>query len=125
MADLFESLPTPRSNYPELLNHLADSVCSIAMEFGIDRCVSEQIGHEVAVKMATDFGGQNVYIPIGLTFKLHQRDLEIFNQFNGNNHNELARINKICVQRIYKIIKAVRAREIARRQGGLFPVETQ
>ncbi|MDN5451260.1 MAG: DNA-binding protein, partial [Enterobacterales bacterium] len=46
-----------------------------------------------------------------------QRDLQIFSEFNGRNHSELAKKYSVSLQWIYKIVKAVRKEEQDRMQG--------
>ncbi|MDK4537214.1 Mor transcription activator family protein [Kingella kingae] len=43
----------------------------------------------------------------------------IYAEFDGKNHQELARKYNLAVQRIYKIVKAAAAHEMANRQGSL------
>lgn len=110
-----------RSKGPELLVDLAQHVAASVVELaglGSDR--AEQVGREVAERMASHWGGQNIYFPMGLSYKLSQRDRQIFDEFTGSNHSELARKYGVSLQWIYKIIKTVRQEEVARRQAALF-----
>ena len=66
--------------------------------------------------LATHWGGQMVTIPKDYFFKLAARDMKIYHQFNGNNHSELARLHKMSVRGIYKLLDRVHKREIDRRQ---------
>jgi Mor family transcriptional regulator len=61
--------------------------------------------------MAGHWGGQNIYFPMGLSYKLSQRDQAIYNEFNGINHSELARKHHVSLQWIYKIVKTVQKEE--------------
>jgi len=70
--------------------------------------------------MAAHWGGQNIYFPMGLSYKLSQRDRQIYDDFTGANHSELARKYGVSLQWIYKIVKTVRQEEMARRQGAVF-----
>ncbi|WP_330166238.1 Mor transcription activator family protein, partial [Escherichia coli] len=65
-------------------------------------------------------GGQNVYFPMGMVWKVSQRDREIFREFNGRNHHELARKFGVSLQWVYSVVKRVRKEEISRLQGQLF-----
>ena len=110
-----------KSKGPELLVDLAEQ-CSLALKesAGLDKDKADQVGREIAERMASHWGGQNIYFPMGLSYKLSQRDRLIYDEFNGSNHSELARKHGVSLQWIYKIIKTVRQEEIDRRQGGLF-----
>ena len=110
-----------RSKGPELLVDMAQHVSSALTELlGIASDKAEHVGQEIANRMAAHWGGQNIYFPMGLSYKLSQRDRLIYDEFNGSNHSELARKHGVSLQWIYKIIKTVRQEEIYRRQGGLF-----
>ena len=70
--------------------------------------------------MATHWGGQNIYFPMGLSYILSKRDRQIYAEFNGNNHSELARKYGISLQWVYKLIKTVHKEEMATRQQDMF-----
>ncbi len=110
-----------KSKGPELLVDLAEQ-CSVALRetAGLDKDKAEQVGREIADRMAAHWGGQNIYFPMGLSYKLSQRDRQIYDDFTGANHSELARKYGVSLQWIYKIVKTVRLEETARRQGNLF-----
>ena len=110
-----------KSKGPELLIDLAEQ-CSVALRetAGLDNDKAEQVGREIADRMASHWGGQNIYFPMGLSYKLSQRDRQIYDDFTGANHSELARKYGVSLQWIYKIVKTVRQEEMARRQGALF-----
>ncbi|WP_432719889.1 DNA-binding protein [Jeongeupia wiesaeckerbachi] len=113
-----------RSKGPELLVDLALHTAAALVELaGVEGARAEQLGREVADRMAGHWGGQNIYFPMGLSYKLSQRDRSIYDKFNGTNQSDLAREFGVSLQWVYKIIKAVRAEEMARRQGGLFENE--
>lgn len=110
-----------KSKGPELLVDLAQHTAVALTELlGIDPAQAEQAGREIADRMAGHWGGQNIYFPMGLSYKLSQRDQQIYDAFNGTNHSELARQYGVSLQWIYKIVKAVRTMETARRQGDMF-----
>lgn len=110
-----------KSKGPELLVDLAEQ-CSVALRetVGLDRDKAEQVGREIADRMASHWGGQNIYFPMGLSYKLSQRDRQIYDEFTGANHSELARKYGVSLQWIYKIVKMVHQEELARRQGDMF-----
>lgn len=110
-----------KSKGPELLVDLAEQ-CSVALRenAGLDKEKADQVGREIADRMAAHWGGQNIYFPMGLSYKLSQRDRQIYDDFNGTNHSDLARKYGVSLVWIYKIVKTVRQEEMARRQGSLF-----
>ncbi|EHD22615.1 MULTISPECIES: Mor transcription activator family protein [Brenneria] len=113
-----------RSKGPELLVELAQHTASTIKEVvEIDTDIADQIGEAVANRMMQVWGGQNVYFPMGMAWKVSQRDLEIFHEFNGRNHHELARKFGVSLQWVYSVVKRVRKEELDRMQGKLFDGE--
>lgn len=111
-----------KSKGPELLVDLADQCAAALKEMaGLEDEAAKQIGREVSDRMASHWGGQNIYFPMGLKLKLSQRDRQIYADFTGRNHSELARRWGVSLQWIYKIVKAMGEEEVARRQRPLFP----
>lgn len=110
----------PKSNYPELLMDLADQIAAklAAMEIDMEKAV--EIGFAVAEHIRENWSGQSLYIPKGMQYTFSNRDLEIFDRFDGRNIQALAREYNLTVMRIYQIVKAVRAEQIKLRQGALF-----
>lgn len=110
-----------RSKGPELLVELAQHTSNILHEaVDIDIRTADQIGEAVASRMMQVWGGQNVYFPMGMAWRVSQRDQEIFSDFNGKNHHDLARKYGVSLQWIYSVVKRVRKEEQARIQGSLF-----
>lgn len=115
-----------RSRAPELLADLSVHVAATLVELaGLDQDKAEQLGREIADRMAAHWGGQIIYVPMGLYIGLSRRDKQIYDEFNGTNHSELARKHDVSLQWIYKIVRTVRREEIARRQGGLFDCDEE
>lgn len=114
-----------RSKGPELLHDLAQHVSAALQELiEADKERADHVGQEIANRMAGHWGGQLIYFPIGTAIKLSVRDLAIWNDFNGKNHSDLARKYGVSLQWIYKILKAMRQEDLARRQGALFSKQT-
>ncbi len=68
-----------RSKGPELLVELAQHTSGTVREIiDIEPEVADQIGQAVANRMMQVWGGQNVYFPMGMVWKVSQRDREIF-----------------------------------------------
>ena len=110
-----------KSKGPELLSDLATHAAETMVELlEIDPELAQQAGMELANRMTVVWGGQNIYFPMGMSYKLSQRDRQIFEDFTGANHSDLARKYGVSLQWIYKVVKTVRQEEIARRQGDMF-----
>lgn len=110
-----------RSKGPELLIDLADHAAAALKEkTQLDKEACDQLGQEIAIRMAFNWGGQIVYFPEGHQLKVAELHLKIYNRFDGTNQAELATEFGISLQHVYRVLKAVHAEEIAERQGGLF-----
>ncbi len=109
-----------RGRGPELLLDLADKVADQLTRAGLDLDQATRIGSDIASSIAKDWGGQNIYVPLGLSIFLSKRDQEIYEEFNGSNHAVLARKHHVSEQWIYSIVKSAHKAEIARRQGDMF-----
>ena len=59
----------------ELAQHTSETVREI---IDIEPAIADQIGQAVANRMMQVWGGQNVYFPMGMVWKVSQRDREIF-----------------------------------------------
>lgn len=109
-----------RSRAPELLADLADHAAAAARQsLGAADAAAAAFGQQLARSMASHWGGQLIYFPMGRTQQLDERDERIWREFRGNNHAELARRHGVGVQRIYKIIKAQQAAQFERSQRSL------
>lgn len=106
---------------PELLNELAEKTAKILRDrVDIDKDLAAHVGAELARNLAETWGGQTVYIPQGMGMYIHERDEQIFSEFNGTNHAELARKYKISMQWVYSIVKKMRAAKFEQMQPSLF-----
>jgi len=118
MSDLHFNDTNNKSN--ELLVNLMLQCFEILRDsLEIDPKLAERVAWEISDRMSFVWGGQNIYIPKGVSYRATQRDKQIYAEFTGKNQADLAMKYGISVQWLYKIIKAVRADEAARRQGSL------
>ncbi len=108
------------SDYPELLQDIADKAALFLAKEGLDESRAKDLGHALAEHVRREWGGQMQYIPKGITYECTQRDLEIFGKFNGDNYDRLAREYELSEMRIRQIVNAVREAEMRKRQSGLF-----
>lgn len=86
---------------------------------GLDSEQTEEVSRLIAQKMCDEWGGQIIYFPKYKRAGLSDRDLQIWKDFNGHNHRELARKYKMALQNIYRILDFVQRAETAKRQGAL------
>jgi Mor family transcriptional regulator len=92
----------------QLLRDLADQVKSLLEDYGISEEISDQVGCALADHMAEFWGGQLVTFPKDARFKVAQRDLDIWSEFNGRNHPNLAQKYNLSQRAIYDIVKRMK-----------------
>lgn len=106
---------------PELLQYIADHTSkSVQDVLGTESLLAEHLGQEVALRIADALGGQLIYVPSAISLNKAKIHLEIFNDFNGRNHNELAAKYKVSTQHIYTVIKRMRKTVLKDVQRDLF-----
>ena len=103
----------------ELLIDLADHIFDMLTGTGMQESDARAIANETAAKIADNWGGQSVYIPMDLVARMSTRNAEILDAFTGNNITELVRKFRLSRQAIYRIVKAERQRR-SPKQGSLF-----
>jgi Mor family transcriptional regulator len=106
--------------YPEILRELRESIAATLFGLGVEQERAGLCAHACAERIRADWGGQLVYINKGQEYDLSARDLEIWRKYNGRNKHQLCREYGITEQWFYKVIKAMRKKETARRQADLF-----
>ena len=71
---------------------------------------AELIASDLADHLADFWGGQLINFPKDFRWKLGQRDMEIYDAYNGHNLGELARKYDISERGLRKLINRVRER---------------
>ena len=64
--------------------------------------LAELLGPDLAQRLAAEFGGQTIYFPARPA--AGQRDAEILAEFDGSNHEALARKYHISLQWVYRLV---------------------
>lgn len=109
-------------SYPEVLADIARTVHERLM-------VRARLAHQDAAEIALDvaehvrknIGGVATYIPRGLSYELSLRDRQIWSEFKGDNHAELARRYDMTEMRVRQIVAQAARVDRAARQQALFP----
>lgn len=86
----------------------------------LDELTANQIANEIANRLADHWGGSMFYVTKHNAWQYHERDLAIWQAFNGNNHCELARRFELSVPYIYEIIARMRKKHHNTLQTDLF-----
>ncbi|SHN70603.1 Mor transcription activator family protein [Desulfovibrio litoralis] len=96
------------SRGPELLQDFQSRLELNLREHGIKKEEATRISLSITQELTHAWGGQNIYFPKGTSFRAQSRDWQIFNEFNGSNHVELAKKYQLAIQHIYRIIALCR-----------------
>ncbi|WP_027672067.1 Mor transcription activator family protein [Rheinheimera baltica] len=105
----------------ELLDDVAAHAKQILADHGIADDVADQCGIALAEFLAEHWGGQLINFPKNFLYKLAQRDMDIYEEFTGNNHAKLALKHGMTTRGIYKLINRAHKRIVAEKQPDLFP----
>lgn len=106
-----------RESVPPLLVELADhATACLVEEAGIDYERAEHLGYLIMRRFAEAAGGGSVYVPKADSILRHERDLAIWAEFDGANHGQLARKYGVTEVHVYRVLKAMRAKDMSRRQ---------
>jgi len=108
------------TEYPDLCIEIAGIIADVLVRNGQSHQEAERIAYETAAAVRDSMGGSVMYIPKGHHFKLSQRDLQIWGDYDGTNVNELATSYQLSNKQIYKILVRVRASESGRIQPDMF-----
>ena len=97
-------------NAPELLSDIAGKISLFAhTEYGLPKDTADVFGERIADLIAEEWGGQSLYIPIGLARRRAVRNERILEEFTGDNVPQLARKYGMSIQTVYRIVKRERA----------------
>lgn len=107
-------------NYPELLADLAARAEALLLAEGMPEDRARSVAFKLAESVRQHWGGQLVYVPVGKDYEITQRDALIWQQFNGHNHEDLAREHRVTLVHVYRIISKMAKLARERDQGRLF-----
>lgn len=100
---------TERESYPAVLNELWPFLLDDMRKLGFTQFDAERIALTATERIRKQWGGIQIYIPMGRMLKLSRRDVEICQRFNGHNKLELCREFKITAPHLYRIVNQVHA----------------
>ncbi len=114
------TIAPPEAHWPENVSALLDRVERTLIADGVASKLAKVKAEKIVYDICEEIGGIQFYLPKSNSIKIHQRNEQIYSEFNGFNHKQLAQKYDLTEQGIYKIIKEHRARDIANRQTQLF-----
>lgn len=107
--------------YPELYRDLIEKAApELVGQLGLTQEQARRAAFLFAEVVRRDWSGSNLYLAKGLSYDISQRDRQIYAEFDGRNHDMLARKHKLTTRRLYQIIDAVGREEFEKQQGKLF-----
>jgi Mor family transcriptional regulator len=100
---------SPRQLGMELLQDLADKLAEQAQQMlGVTPDMARRFAQEAAGRVADDWGGQNIYVPMDMVGRRSERNDRLYREFNGENAAELSTKYRLSIQCVYRIIKIQR-----------------
>jgi Mor family transcriptional regulator len=106
-------------NYPDVLEQMGQVIGRTLLKHGLKKPQAQVVAFESVEGIRSDLGGAFLYINKGVSYELSLRDREIWEEFDGKNYFELSKKHKLSEMQIRNIINAIRAQELAKRQGSL------
>ena len=110
------------SRIPELVADLEDqaTACLLATVPQLSRADAVQISKQLSRHLTDNWRGQIIYFPKNIGGELDERDKQIWAEFDGKNHQQLAKKYNLATQQIYQIVKRARAADAQARQRSIF-----
>lgn len=78
-----------------------------------------ELARDMAHDICVEFGGRYMYVVKDAEYELTKRDHEIYEAYNGRNMHQITAKYGITHTRVYQIVKAIHAKELAARQSRL------
>ena len=113
------------SAYPEALRTIAEWLFVQLVEDDENAPSPESLARHAlqalrqTERLSREEGGRNFYLGRGMRYRESLRDRKMYEQFNGRNYDELARLYYLTPMRVRQIMDAMHADDLARRQGRL------
>lgn len=104
----------------EALLEIARVVQEQLLADGLDNSKARDIALKASEKVRLLYGGTDVYIPKGIALVINERDWQVWHEFDGANHSELAKKYDTTPRHIYRIVARCREEDFLKRQGKLF-----
>ncbi|WP_428243000.1 Mor transcription activator family protein [Gynuella sp.] len=93
---------------PEMLYNLFDAATRAAQQAGLNDEQADQLAIQIIDELEEHWAGLQLYFAKGTRMRLRQRDLDIYREFSGHNHAELAAKYKVSIVWVYAIVKRVK-----------------
>lgn len=104
-----EFLPTWPDSYPELLVDLGDKLFALLTAEGVARENAGPLSVRITDTILAEWGGSQLYIPLGQRHRSSERAASIRAAFRGGNYAELARLHGVTVERVRQILRKAKS----------------
>lgn len=104
----------------ELLADLVDSVTKRLSQNGVNDNTAEIVANDLADHIAKHWGGQVINIPKDYKRELTKLELEIYERFQGDNYDNLAREYNMTESGVRKLIHRISTKLSNQNQPTLF-----
>jgi Mor family transcriptional regulator len=107
--------------WPHTLAELVEVMSNrLRAAHGYDDEESNQVARDLVMLLGKHLGGRMTYLPKGDQLRRAIRDAQIYHEFNGVNHNELAARFQLSSVSIYSIVQKQKQLLIEKVQPSLF-----
>lgn len=104
-------------HWPKRLVELIDVVTNtLVQKHSLELSDARHQARDVTIAIAQCWGGMQVYLPFGRTLTNAIRNKEIWNDFTGNNIDDLVRSYRLTKVQIYNILAQQRALHVTKNQ---------
>ena len=114
------------ANLDRVSGFAAELADVVAQELGDGIMVAGEdvrlIGLRVAQRVCDEFGGQTIYVPLGLALQITDRDREMHRYYLASGRDAAATASQFgCgMQNVYRRVAMIESADFAARQGALF-----
>lgn len=110
-----------RAKWPAALVDMTDVAAAALARDGVDVAIARRQAVTVMRALAIYHGGRKFYLPNGEALDRALRNMRIWDDFNGNNVDDLARRYRLSDVQIYAILSEQRTLHRRKTQPDLFP----
>lgn len=89
----------------EVFDDIAAHATRILQDEGLPLRQAKAMGLRIAGALRENWGGQQIYFPMGKSENIEQRNQNLYLRFTGDNQHELATEFKLSLQAVYRILK--------------------
>lgn len=104
--------------------HLFEEIIRLNLEVlttaGLPDDQAKDLAEQLCSRFGEEYGGSDVYVPVGRFWRLRERYASIYRDFTGDNYRELAKKYHLTERWVQRIVAQFRALDFKDRQGRFF-----